>query len=146
MTKNLNVSAERGINISKTAVHKYVANIKSMLQLNVISLDINFISNDSIIPINKKYLKHNYATDIISFNYSNESNNLDGEILISAEAARENAVRFKTKYETEIRRLIIHGILHLVGYRDKTAAQKSKMRAEEDRLLSLVRNPERITK
>lgn len=145
MIRNLTVSAEKGIWINKKAVHKYVGKINSILQLNVSSLEINFIKNESIIPINKKYLRHNYATDIISFNYSNESNNLDGEILISAEVALENAGRFKTKYETEIRRLIIHGILHLIGYRDKTTAQKRSMRGEEERLLNLIRNVERIT-
>lgn len=145
MIKNLTVSSEKGIRIDKMAVHKYVGRIKSILQLDVISLEINFITNESIIPVNKKFLRHNYATDIITFNYSLESNNLDGEILISAEAAKENAGRFKTKYETEIRRLIIHGILHLIGYRDKTPAQKNLMRAEEERLLNLISNFERIT-
>lgn len=143
--KNLSLFTEQGIIINKKVVHEIVERIIDILDLDVSSLDINFVSEKTITEINKKYLNHNYATDIISFNYSFESNNLDGEILICNAVALYNADKFKTTYEQEIRRLIIHGILHLMGYDDATDAQRKLMRAKENKILSKLRGIKRIT-
>ncbi|MBS3944919.1 MAG: rRNA maturation RNase YbeY [Melioribacter sp.] len=145
MISNLSVSIEKGIRINKNAVHNAVSRITKFLNVEVFSLDINFLLPDTITVINKKYLNHNYATDIISFNYSFESNNLDGEILICSEVASENAKRFKTTFEKEIRRLIIHGILHLIGYDDSTDTQRKLMKAKENKILLKLKGVERLT-
>lgn len=145
MIQNLSLYAEKGIKINKKAVHNVLARIIKSLDLEIFSLDINFVTEETITDINKRYLNHNYATDIISFNYSFESNNLDGEILICNAVAQSNAARFKTTYEQELRRLIIHGILHLIGYDDSTEAQRKLMRGKENKILLKLNGIGRIT-
>lgn len=137
MIKNVNVnfSAKNG-EISKILAHKIVGLLKTDLNFNIISLPINIISANQIKQINKKYLNHDYSTDIITFNYSGNTANLDGEIFISAEDAYFNAKKFGVTFADEILRLIIHGILHLVGYDDKNHAEKQKMKQIEDKLFN----------
>ncbi|NMB83060.1 MAG: rRNA maturation RNase YbeY [Ignavibacteria bacterium] len=145
MIQNLSLFTEKGIKINKKSVHDVVSRIIKSLDLEIFSLDINFVTEETITEINKRYLNHNYATDIISFNYSFESNNLDGEILICNAVALSNAARFNTTYEQELRRLIIHGILHLIGYDDSTDAQRKLMRAKENKILLKLNGIGRIT-
>lgn len=145
MPRNLSVNCEEGIKINKGSVNLFIAKLKILLDLRISSLELNFLQPETIITINKHHLKHNYVTDIISFNYSNESNKLDGEILICLQVAKENALRFKTSYENEVKRLIVHGILHLIGWNDSTDYSRKKMRKEENRILSKIKNVGRIT-
>lgn len=100
------------------------------------SLPINFISSDQIIDINKEYLNHNYSTDIITFNYSGSNKKLDGEIFISVDDAKKNAREFDNSIKEELLRLVIHGILHLLGYDDIKAGDRKKMKELENRLLN----------
>ena len=99
-------------------------------------MPINFISSDEITIINQKYLKHNYSTDIITFNYSGNLNNLDGEIFISYEDAESNSTRYKNTLNEEISRLVIHGMLHLIGYDDIKEKDFKKMKKLENQLLN----------
>jgi rRNA maturation RNase YbeY len=145
MLKNLSVYCEKGIKLNKSSVHTFIKKLKLLLDLRIYSLELNFLLPETIITINKDHLKHNYVTDIISFNYSNESNNLDGEILICLSAARENAKRFRSTYENEVKRLIVHGILHLMGWDDSSLSQRRKMRAMENKVLLKIKNLGRIT-
>ncbi|MEW6701746.1 MAG: rRNA maturation RNase YbeY [Bacteroidota bacterium] len=133
--KNTFVYNEKGIAINKKTVKKIVDLIKDELGLSVNSLEFNFVSSETIAGINKKYLEHNFSTDIITFDYSNEKNNLDGEIFISLQDAVENSKKFRISTDNELVRLIAHGILHLVGYDDTTAAKKKKMKIIENRLV-----------
>ena len=98
--------------------------------------DINFIfCNDAFLhALNKKFLTHNTLTDIITFQYPLEK--LSGEIFISIPRVKENAKKFKTSFDNELHRVIIHGILHLCGYKDKKTSEKKQMRAREDYYLS----------
>jgi rRNA maturation RNase YbeY len=95
--------------------------------------DINVIltSDSNLIEINKKYLKRNYLTDIITFDFS-EKEKISGELYISIDRVKENAVLFKVKKEEELIRVIIHGILHLVGYKDENSVEKRKMNEKEN--------------
>jgi rRNA maturation RNase YbeY len=145
LLKNLSVYCEEGIKINKVSVHSFISKLKIFLGLRISSLELNFLHPETIITINKLHLKHNYVTDIISFNYSNESNNLDGEILICLQTARENSKRFKTTYENEVKRLIVHGILHLLGWEDNSLSQRRRMRTEENKILRNIKNVGRIT-
>jgi probable rRNA maturation factor len=101
--------------------------------------DINFIfcSDAYLLSINKQYLQHNTYTDIITFDYSKESNALpiSGDIFISIERIKENAKTFSKTMEEELHRVIIHGILHLLGYADKTKAAKEEMTKQENKSL-----------
>ncbi|MEW6194752.1 MAG: rRNA maturation RNase YbeY [Bacteroidota bacterium] len=140
MIKNIHVYSNRNLRINNAAVHKIISTIKKEYELNIKSLEINFVPSKIIHEINKKYLDHDYTTDVISFNYSNESNNLDGEIFICSEIADENAKYFKVSLDNELKRLVIHGILHLIGYDDLSRNDKLKMRNVENRLLNNIRS------
>ncbi len=100
-------------------------------------LTIIFCSDRYLSQINERFLKHKTLTDIITFDYSEETNLIEGDIFISVPRVRENAKKYKQDFDLELHRVIIHGVLHLLGYGDKTASQKSKMREKEDAYLSL---------
>jgi rRNA maturation RNase YbeY len=99
-------------------------------------IDFIFCSDKYLYNINFKYLKHKTLTDIISFDYSLGSV-LKGEIYISVDRVKENAVLFNANFTDELHRVIIHGVLHLCGYRDKKEEEKRLMRSKEDYYLSL---------
>ena len=134
--KNVFVYNEKGIKVSKQSVQKIVSLICDDLELCVDSLEFNFISSETMIDVNKKYLQHNFGTDIITFDYSVEKNNLDGEIFISLQDAIENSEKYHVSVDNELLRLIIHGILHLIGYDDTTIAKRKRMKSVEDRLVN----------
>jgi len=105
--------------------------------------EINFIfcSDAYLLTINKHYLKHDTYTDIITFDYSKESKLLpiSGDIFISIERVKENAKKFSKTTEEELQRIIIHGILHLLGYKDKTKAAKEEMTKEENNCIKKLK-------
>jgi len=90
-----------------------------------------FCSDAEILRINQSYLKHDYYTDIITFDYS-EGDKISGDLFISLETVKTNSEKFKTGFDEELRRVMIHGILHLCGYEDKTPEMKRIMREKED--------------
>lgn len=91
-----------------------------------------FCSDDYILNINRQYLNHNYYTDIITFNY-NEGDVIGGDIFISVDTVKENAVEFGNgDFKNELQRVMIHGILHLCGFNDKTEAEQKVMTNKED--------------
>ena len=90
-----------------------------------------FCDDNYLLNINIKYLNHDYFTDVITFDYS-EKNILSGDIIISSERIKENSVIYNTSFKEELYRVMIHGILHLMGYKDKTKSEKKKMRRLED--------------
>jgi rRNA maturation RNase YbeY len=100
---------------------------------------VNYIlTNDHILlQLNKEYLRHHTLTDIITFDLSEKEGVITGDIYISVDRARENAREYKVTLFEELKRLMIHGVLHLMGYRDKTAEEKVQMRAKEEFYLSL---------
>lgn len=94
-------------------------------------LVFNFCSDESLSKINKEFLNHDTLTDVITFDYST-LNEISGEIFISIDRVRENASEFQQSFEVEIRRVMIHGLLHLCGYNDKTTKEKSSMSDREN--------------
>ncbi|MFC2107504.1 rRNA maturation RNase YbeY [Bacteroidota bacterium] len=101
------------------------------------NINLIFCNDNYLHKLNLEYLNHNTLTDIITFNNS-EGDIINADIFISHERAAENAKKFRLKKSTEIYRLIIHGILHLIGYNDKVAEEKQSMSAKEDYYLSLL--------
>ena len=99
-------------------------------------VNIIFCSDNYILDINQQYLGHDYFTDIITFDYC-EGDKLSGDLFISVDSVRENAIEFEQTFERELDRVMVHGILHLIGYDDHTKAQQKEMRAKEDYYLSL---------
>lgn len=98
-------------------------------------LNYVFCTDEYLLEINKQYLDHDYFTDIITFDNSEEDNQLEGDIYISVDRVRENAATFHTDFDTEMRRVLIHGLLHLAGHDDTSEALKTAMRAKEDEYL-----------
>lgn len=101
----------------------------------ILSLNYVFCSDRYLLGINQEYLNHDTLTDIITFDYSEGRKALDGEIYISVPRVRENARVLGVDFETELHRVIIHGVLHLLGYKDKTAKEKGEMRRKEEKYL-----------
>ena len=100
------------------------------------SLGYVFCSDDFLLEINQQFLDHDTLTDIVTFDYT-EGTILNGEIYISTDRVADNAKDFNVDFDTELRRVIIHGLLHMCGYGDKTDDEKSHMRKKEDEYLSL---------
>ncbi len=102
--------------------------------------DINFIfcSDEYLKEINIEYLNHHYFTDVITFN-SNEGDILSGDIYISVERVKENAQIYSVDFMNELYRVMIHGVLHLVGFNDKTDEESTQMRLQEDFCLSKLK-------
>ena len=96
-----------------------------------------FCDDEKILDVNRQYLQHDYYTDIITFDYT-EGDIISGDIFISLDTVRTNAQKFHTDYKQELRRVIIHGILHLCGINDKGPGEREQMEAAEDRALALM--------
>ena len=100
------------------------------------NISIIFCSDNYVLDINQKYLQHDYFTDIITFDYC-EGDRLSGDLFISVDSVRENSVEFGTEFKDELNRVIIHGLLHLVGYDDHTEKDIKIIRSKENYYLSL---------
>jgi probable rRNA maturation factor len=97
-----------------------------------------FCDDEYLLELNKTYLNHFTLTDIITFDYAEEMEGISGDIFISVPRVEENALKHEVAFHEELCRVMIHGVLHLLGYKDKTATQKSKMRDKENYYLSLL--------
>ena len=95
------------------------------------SISIIFCSDRYLLEINQTYLKHDFFTDIVTFDYVN-GNQISGDLFISCDRVQENAADFQVDFFDELHRVIIHGILHLLGYKDKDTAEKERMTSKED--------------
>jgi rRNA maturation RNase YbeY len=98
-------------------------------------LNFIFCSDEYLLKLNREYLKHDYYTDIITFDYC-EGDKIAGDMYISVDRVAENARNYGSTFETELRRVILHGVLHLCGYDDKTDEEQISMREKENHYLN----------
>ena len=127
----------RPIKIQKNRIKKSIKYLINK-ELKVLGdLAIILCSDKYLINMNIEYLQHNYYTDIITFNYV-EGKLISGDLFISIERVKENSNEFNSSWIKELYRVIFHGVLHLIGYNDKTADEKKIMREKEDLYLSEV--------
>jgi probable rRNA maturation factor len=107
-------------------------------EIGKLTLNVVLNSDEELREINIRSLNHDYYTDIITFEIDRDEHTLSAELYISSQRAQENARRFKASFRNELARLVIHGMLHLVGYGDKLAAEKKRMRRRERYFLQCV--------
>ncbi len=112
------------------------------------SLTFVFMNDENLLAFNRQFLNHDEYTDIITFDLSEKSGKkkkeIEGEIYISMERVKENAKTFGKTFQEELHRVMIHGVLHLCGYRDKTSASQKKMRMKEDFYLKKLKGKIKI--
>lgn len=102
------------------------------------NISIIFTTNSFLLKLNREYLNHNYFTDVITFDYS-EKELISGDVYISIDQVRINAMEYGTEIYEELRRVMIHGVLHLLGFMDGTKEEKATMRSREDEALKFWR-------
>ncbi len=130
-------------NINKKKVVKLIDKISEEENQKIKNINILLCGDEEIFRYNVKYLSHNYYTDIITFYYP-EKGYIDADVLISVDSVKRNSGKYKTSFLSELYRVVIHGILHLCGYDDKTAKQKILMRKKENEYLKLVKEKRKI--
>jgi rRNA maturation RNase YbeY len=133
MTSKINFFTEgiKYILRDKIAIRKWLIEAAANEGCKIGEINIIFCSDAYLSEYNKQFLKHSSLTDIITFDYS-EGKTLSGDIFISIERVCENAIKFKVPENQELKRVMIHGILHLCGYKDKTVKDRKQMRRKED--------------
>ena len=125
------------LNADEKLIIKWLTNSVNSLDYSIGELSFVFCSDDYLRKLNIKHLNQNYFTDVITFDYSKEMS-LIGDVFISTERVKENAKLFNVSFNEELFRVIIHGVLHLCGFKDKTKEEKAEMRSKENDFLSLI--------
>ncbi|MBM3159316.1 MAG: rRNA maturation RNase YbeY [Bacteroidetes bacterium] len=120
---------------NRSSLKRFIEKLFKTEKKQIDQINYIFCDNKSIRKINKQYLKHNYATDIITFDLS-EGKEIAADIYISVEMVRDNAKSLGVSLKSEIHRVIFHGALHLCGYKDKKTTEINKMRGKEDQYLN----------
>ena len=121
----------------KRLTSNWLKKIAEQEEKRIGQIGIIFCSDPYLLGINREYLGHDYYTDIITFDYC-EGKLLGGDLFISIDTVRDNAAFYGTTFENELHRVIVHGVLHLMGYDDHSDADTAAMRAAEDRALALL--------
>ena len=121
---------------NKTINNKWLRLVAESEIRRIGQINIIFCSDNYILDVNQQYLQHDYFTDIITFDYC-EGDKLSGDLFISVDTVRENSIEYGTEFQDELNRVIVHGVLHLIGYDDHSDVDVEMMRKKEDYYLSL---------
>jgi len=127
------------INITKNKITDLTKWLCAEIKLPIETLDIIFTSDENLRELHEKFLDDKDFTDVMTFNIGTETA-IEGEIYISGERAQDNAMKFDVTMEQEICRLIIHGCLHLAGYKDNNKVDQRRMKEKENFFLSILSN------
>ena len=120
----------------KIATKNWIKKVVTLHSMRVGDINYIFTSDQYLLAINKEHLQHDYYTDVITFDYS-ETNTIAGDIYISLDTVATNADEFKQTFSDELNRVIIHGVLHLIGFKDKSKTDSLEMRKQENKALEL---------
>lgn len=123
--------------INQPIINKWIENIADYYGKKCGEIAYIFCNDPKIIEVNRQYLQHDYYTDIITFDYTHGSR-ISGDLFISLDTVESNSVEQNTTYESELHRVIIHGILHLCGINDKGPGEREQMEAAENHALSIL--------
>jgi probable rRNA maturation factor len=124
---------------NKIKIRRFIQSIFILEKTIIHSIKYIFCSDEYLLDINRIFLHHDFYTDIVSFNLSDSQKPVEGEIYISIDRVKENAFSLKIEREEELLRVIIHGALHLCGYKDKTKKESYLMRTMENKYLNLFK-------
>lgn len=124
--------------IKKRTTSNWIKQVAESHNKKIGDISYIFCSDAKIIEVNNQYLQHDYYTDIITFDYS-ENDTISGDIFISIDTVKSNSEQFNTDYHNELHRVIIHGILHLCGINDKTDNEQKEMTKCENNALALLK-------
>ena len=128
---------ETNFELTEEEAHsKWIASCLEQYGFRLGELNYVFCDDAYLLKLNVEFLSHDTLKDIISFDYS-VRNELHGDVFISIETVRENAVYFNVDFEEELRRVLVHGVLHYCGYKDKTEEDENIMRSKEDEKLAM---------
>ena len=122
--------------ITEAEVSAWVRQVAKSYGKTVGDINYIFVDDETILDINRRFIGHDYYTDHIGFDYSSDGA-LSGDIYISLDTVRTNAELYGATFDQELRRIILHGLLHLCGLRDKTEEERAQMQQAEDRALAL---------
>ena len=122
---------------NKLKIKKWLTQIIINHDFKLSELNFIFCSDEYLLKINIEYLDHNTLTDIITFDNSEDEKTIEGDIFISIDRVKENAETFKVSFENELLRVLSHGTLHLLGFKDKSPKDKKQMTTKEDESLEL---------
>lgn len=117
-------------------IESWLVRCLSILNKNCGDISVVFCDDDYLLSMNKTYLNHDYYTDIISFDYS-EKEMISGDLFISISRVKENSQKLNIEFINELYRVIVHGVLHLCGYKDKSKEEIEEMRTKENEMLLL---------
>lgn len=123
-------------NIDQTTVTEWIGRVAESHQRVVGDINYVFCNDEEILDVNRRYLQHDYYTDIITFDYG-RGNVISGDLYISLDTVRSNAELLGKPYDEELHRVLVHGVLHLVGINDKGPGERELMEAAEDAALAL---------
>ncbi|MEP5611325.1 MAG: rRNA maturation RNase YbeY [Cyclobacteriaceae bacterium] len=133
-------SEETSFQLGKPSIYKsWLESIVLEHQKKLGDVNYIFCSDDHLLEINKTHLDHDYYTDIITFDNSDTDDSLEADIFISIDRVRENAPLHGASFENELSRVLVHGLLHLLGYNDKTESDTKRMREKETAYISLLK-------
>lgn len=118
------------------SISKWISNVIKLEGKNEGEINYIFCDDEYLLKINQEHLQHDYYTDIISFDYT-IGNEISGDMFISIDRVKDNAVEFNVAFEDELKRVIVHGVLHYCGFKDKSQADELAMRNKEDEKLAM---------
>lgn len=120
--------------IDNRAVQRWLRSVAADYGFTIGNLNYIFCSDERILEVNRQFLQHDYYTDVITFDYT-DNNVINGDVFISLDTVNSNARLFGTSYDTELLRILVHGLLHLTGQGDKTPETKTEMTRKENAAL-----------
>lgn len=125
------------LDLNTNEVSDWLEKVSSLEGFNLGDVTLIFCSDDYLLEMNRKHLDHDYYTDIITFDYS-EENVIAGDLFISVDRVKDNANTQREMFHVELLRVVVHGVLHLMGYKDKSEEEEVLMRKKEDWALGLI--------
>ena len=122
---------------STNSLQQWLTKICQSKSHKIMGLNYIFCTDDYLLEINQQYLAHDYYTDVITFDHSETEQVIEGDIFISIDRVKENAQDLQLPFEQELKRVMAHGLLHLLGFGDKTPTEEKEMRQQEEQALAL---------